>query len=347
MVDAHRLANRGRNSMRFIVHLRWALLVAAPFMFGLSSFAAACPLMWFVLVFFGASNLALHYINRRQTCGWYRWVWYATFAGDLLLVTMLVIARGGIRTDAYLLYVMVVTEAGILMTKRVAWAVGVLALAGYVGSVLWSNGPAELGRVAIRTVYLGLIALSTSYLAGSEKKALTDALTDAKTNLPNARLFQEALTEAVALHTRMDRPLSVAMIDVDNFRQLNGTIGHPMADHVLERLAETLVDWKQPGDIIARYGGEEFVVLLPDAGLVSATVSLERLRKRIAATPFELEGHPPVQVTISCGVSSLSVAHSASALLLMADRALLEAKAAGKNQVVAERGLQSARGNER
>ena len=338
MVDAHNLANRGRNSMRFIVGLRWMLLLAAPFMFGLSSFGAAYPVMWLVLLLFGASNLALPLIFRRQGASWNRWVWYATFACDLLLVSMVVIARGGIRTDAYLLYVMIATEAGILMSKREAWAVGVLALLSYAGTVLWTNGPEELGRVIIRTVYLGLVALSTAYLAGAEKKAMTAALTDAKTNLPNARLFQEALTNAVALHSRLGRPLAVAMIDVDNFRQLNGTIGHPMADQVLERLAEILVNWKQPGDLIARYGGEEFVVLLPDVGIPSATARLERLRERVAATSFELGGLPPIQVTISCGVSSLALAPTASALLLTADRALLEAKAAGKNQVTAAAG---------
>lgn len=335
VVDAHNLANRGRDSLRFIVTMRWALLLAAPFIMGLSSFAAANQVMWLVLLLFGASNLGLHVMLRRHAGAWNRWVWYATFGCDLLLVTMVVIARGGIRTDAYLLYVMIATEAGILMSKREAWVVGLLALAGYVGSVLWTNGPGELGRVIIRAVYLGLVALSTSYLSSSERKARTAALTDAKTNLPNTRLFQEALTQAVARHSRLGRPLAVAMIDVDNFRQLNSTIGHPLADQVLERLAETLVDWKLPGDLIARYGGEEFVVLLPDIGIDAATARLERLRERVAATPVELVGHPPVQITISCGVSSLAVAPTASALMLTADRALLEAKSAGKNQVVA------------
>lgn len=337
MVESHSLANRGRSSMRFLVGLRWALLLATPFMFGLSPFGAAFPAMWPVLLLFGISNLGLQLITRHQAYSRNPWVWYATFATDLLLVTMVVIARGGIRTDAYLLYVLIVTEAGILMTKREAWAVGIVALGGYVGTVLWTNGPGELGRVIIRTVYLGLVALTTSYLAGSEKKALMAALTDAKTNLPNARLFQEALTEAVALHSRMGRHLAVALIDVDNFRQLNGTIGHPLADQVLERLAEILVDWKRPGDVIARYGGEEFVVLLPDVRLSEATSRLEELRERVAASHFDLEGLPPVMITLSCGVSCLGVAPTASDLMLTADQALLEAKAAGKNQVVAAR----------
>lgn len=335
LIDAHSLANRGRNSMRFIIGMRWALLLATPFMFGLSSIGAALSAMWPVLLVFFISNVGLHLITRRQDVVRNRWIWYATFAADLLLVSMVVIARGGIRTDAYLLYVLIVTEAGILMSKREAWAVGILALGGYVGTVLWTNGPEELGRVMIRTVYLGLVAMATSYLAGAEKKALTAALTDVKTNLPNARLFQEALADAVALHSRMGRSLAVAMIDVDNFRQLNGTIGHPLADQVLERLAEILVDWKRECDVIARYGGEEFVVLLPDVAMGSAMARLERLRERVAATAFELDGLPPVQVTISCGVSCLAMAPTASALMLTADRALLEAKAAGKNQVAA------------
>ncbi|MDF2630262.1 MAG: hypothetical protein K0R39_4093, partial [Symbiobacteriaceae bacterium] len=152
-------------------------------------------------------------------------------------------------------------------------------------------------------------------------------------NLPNARLFQEALTEAVAVHGRMGRPLAVAMIDVDNFRHLNATIGHPMADQVLERLAEILVAWTRPGELIARYGGEEFVILLPDHDLEGAANRLEALRARVEATPFAFAGLPPVQITISCGVTERSAAPTASALLLTADEALLAAKAAGKNQV--------------
>ncbi|MDF2630724.1 MAG: hypothetical protein K0R39_4555, partial [Symbiobacteriaceae bacterium] len=192
MIAAHTLTRQGRGSLRFILGLRWVLLFTTPFMFGVSAFGSGRSTIWPILFIFGLSNLGLHLRNRAQPKGLSPWVWYATFAFDLLLVTMVVIQRGGIRTDAYLLYVLIVSEAGILVTKREAWVVGLVALAAYTGSVLWVNGPPELGRVFIRVVYLGMIALATNYLAAAEKRALTAALTDAKTNLPNARLFQEA-----------------------------------------------------------------------------------------------------------------------------------------------------------
>ncbi|HWI62353.1 MAG TPA: GGDEF domain-containing protein [Symbiobacteriaceae bacterium] len=326
--------SQGRASLRFLVRLRWALLAVSPFMFGLSAIGSSGSTMWWVMAVFGASNVLLQMRARNQHLSRSRWTWYPVFLCDLLLVTWVVYVRGGIRTDTYLVYMLVACQAGILLQRWEAWVVGLASLAAYAGAVLAVDGPQEMDRVAIRTVYLALAGVTTTYLAAAERRAVHASLTDAKTNLPNARLFQEALSEWVGVASRQGLPLSVAFMDVDNFRQLNAAIGHPLADRVLEQLADVLTGWKRPDDLIARYGGEEFVFMLPAQTAQGALRRLEALREQIAATEFHVGGAQPVRITISIGITSLAGSPTVTELLINADRALLKAKAEGKNRLV-------------
>ncbi len=161
------------------------------------------------------------------------------------------------------------------------------------------------------------------------------ARTDPLTGLPNrGHLFALAERE-FAVARRYGRPLTVGMIDVDLFKSINDRYGHARGDAVLRGVAGRARALLRDVDLLGRYGGEEFVLLMPETGLEAARVAAERLRERIGTEPFSAEGEE-IPVTVSLGLAAWEPRRDASleALLQRADRALYEAKAAGRNRVV-------------
>jgi diguanylate cyclase (GGDEF)-like protein len=160
------------------------------------------------------------------------------------------------------------------------------------------------------------------------------ARTDALTGLGHHGALMEAMHAAVRDATRLREPLSIAMIDIDDFKQVNDTFGHPTGDRVLSGVAARLRATARAGAIY-RYGGEEFTVLLPGADTDAAFAAAERLREAVASAPIETHQGSSIGVTLSIGVATLRAGMTPDHLLQHADDALLEAKAGGKNQVVA------------
>ena len=186
------------------------------------------------------------------------------------------------------------------------------------------------------------------------------ATTDGLTGLANHRVFYERLGQELARAQRYGAPVSLLMIDIDDFKDLNDTRGHPAGDEALRRLGRLLsAHLRRDIDLPARYGGEEFAVVLPntmvgpadhegndegarpDGGGPSpghaegAEVLAERLRRVIAATDFTVtEGDPPVRMAVSIGVASYpAMAANMDDLVARADAALYAAKRAGKDRV--------------
>ena len=156
------------------------------------------------------------------------------------------------------------------------------------------------------------------------------ALTDGLTGLCNRRSFEMQLEKDLHMATRLGQPLSLILLDLDKFKRVNDTFGHEAGDVALRLLADGLRDELRSVDTAARYGGEEFAVILPQAPIDGAMIVAERLRRR-----FELMEVPGVgQVTASLGIASFPQhATSRDTLLLAADRALYDAKNAGRNCV--------------
>jgi diguanylate cyclase (GGDEF)-like protein len=182
------------------------------------------------------------------------------------------------------------------------------------------------------------IALNNARLyATIEAQATTDGLT----GLANHRTFYDRLGQELARASRYGAPLSLLMIDIDDFKSLNDTYGHRAGDEVLRVLGGTLRGELRHGvDLPARYGGEEFAVLLPttdigDGNDGGAAALAERLRSLIAATPFVVEGSSePVHIAVSVGVAAYpDSATNMDELVAKADAALYEAKRAGKDRV--------------
>lgn len=163
------------------------------------------------------------------------------------------------------------------------------------------------------------------------------ARTDVLTGLVNRREFMERLDKESHRQARQHNPMAVIMLDVDHFKRINDTHGHPAGDKVLARIGQILrsID-RTKVDVAGRYGGEEFVVLLPDTDLTGAIQVAEKIRSRIAREKFRMKGQW-FSATVSAGVAEMASGDSTSALK-MADDNLYRAKSAGRNCVVSQAG---------
>ena len=163
------------------------------------------------------------------------------------------------------------------------------------------------------------------------------AITDPVTGLWNRHHGRELLEIEAAQTAPEHRPLTVLMIDVDNFKSVNDTYGHQAGDRVLIELAERLVGTVRSTDMVARWGGEEFVILLRECLLSDGVARAEKIRRRIAETPFADAGH----ITASIGAAERTAAEDLASWLARADDALYRAKRSGRNTVVAGQSAQT------
>jgi diguanylate cyclase (GGDEF)-like protein len=160
------------------------------------------------------------------------------------------------------------------------------------------------------------------------------SITDPLTGLFNRRHFIEILSREYSKAKRHDLPLTFMILDIDHFKRINDTYGHPQGDTVITELSTLLKGNVRVHDIVARYGGEEFVVLLPMTGREDGRMVAEKLRGAVRKTGFTgMDGRP---VTVSIGVCALPVACAAGleGLIAAADDSLYRAKEAGRDRVV-------------
>jgi diguanylate cyclase (GGDEF)-like protein len=153
---------------------------------------------------------------------------------------------------------------------------------------------------------------------------------DPLTALPNARAFHEEARRMLSAGRRKQRPVTIAYIDLDNFKAVNDTHGHHAGDELLVRVAEAIRRCTRITDLSARMGGDEFVLLLPETGPAEARMAFDRLRGFIAHTLAKT----PYPVTASIGgVVFVTAPESVEAMVRVADERMYAAKAAGKNRV--------------
>lgn len=152
--------------------------------------------------------------------------------------------------------------------------------------------------------------------------------TDKLTGLKNRRYFEEALARQIAHYEASKVPFSLLIIDIDHFKWVNDTFGHPAGDRVLEKLGSLLKFHSREKDTVARFGGEEFVLILPDMNADDARLVAENLRLVTASAAWDTG-----RLTISVGSSTFTEGVSAEILLEQADSALYVSKANGRNRV--------------
>jgi diguanylate cyclase (GGDEF)-like protein len=175
-------------------------------------------------------------------------------------------------------------------------------------------------------------------LEGAHDKIASLTTHDDLTGLPNRSWFFDRLDEEIDRARRYGNELSLVMVDLDNFRQVNDSFGHPLGDLALAEVARLLAANIRTSDVVARYGGEEFMIILPETDAARAARAAEKLRMVVEVNDISLEG-PEIKVTISCGVADLASTHPErgslrDALVVAADRAMHRAKKNGRNQVL-------------
>lgn len=158
------------------------------------------------------------------------------------------------------------------------------------------------------------------------------SITDGLTKLHNHRFFQDHLTREIKRWMRTGEPLSMILLDIDDFKRLNDRLGHAAGDAVLQRIACTLAESVRDSDLLARYGGEEFAVVASATDLAGAAVLAEKLRAAVAERPYVLDDTiRPQAVSISAGVAQYK--GDRKVFFQAADQALYRAKAEGKDRV--------------
>jgi diguanylate cyclase (GGDEF)-like protein len=159
------------------------------------------------------------------------------------------------------------------------------------------------------------------------------AITDPLTGLYNRRYFQQILEREFSRSSRYDSSLSLAMMDIDNFKKINDTYGHLFGDEVLSTISKLLTESLRKTDYIARYGGEELVAVLPETRLEQAIIPLERFRNKLENHPFIFEDKR-INITVSIGITQ-NDSHIVTPdnFIMKADTALYKAKQNGKNRI--------------
>jgi diguanylate cyclase (GGDEF)-like protein len=189
-----------------------------------------------------------------------------------------------------------------------------------------------------RDVFLYLVGQVASSIENIALHELVSrqAVTDELTGLSNQRRFRELISKEDERAHRFGHDLSLLILDIDDFKQVNDSYGHLKGDDVLRMIGRVLDQESRGIDEPARYGGEEFAVALPETGLAGAVELAERIRSRIESERVPgVDGGAPLRVTASVGAASMPVsADGARDLIAAADAALYEAKRAGKNRVV-------------
>lgn len=184
-----------------------------------------------------------------------------------------------------------------------------------------------------------VIAICLESALAQERLKLA-GLTDGLTGVQNRRYFEHRCAVEIGQARRYKHPLSCLFLDIDKFKRINDSYGHPTGDEVLRGVANDIQSQLRSGDTVARYGGEEFVVLLPQSELHHARLIAERIRRSIEGKQFQAGSGQAIKVTISIGLSMLPGKNAgtdnrllAEQLVACADKALYQAKHSGRNRV--------------
>jgi two-component system cell cycle response regulator len=350
------LLDEGAAGERIIAYVRLvvAFVIALPFVHAVLQGVAA-PVETFLglgagLLSTAASATLLLLVNRGA---YRRWIGFATSAFDVTIVSLLLaafLALGKTHLAAaspvvFPVYLVALTATCLRYDPRVCVVTGLLASAQY-GAVVayagthWTGDASfawgdQLSRVLLLLAATLLAAVIVSRSVRLRRLSSYDALTQ----LHNRAYFEERLIEELLRASRYGRALSVAILDVDGFKQFNDSYGHPAGDAALRTLAAALRGGARRSDIVARYGGEEFVIILTETRVHEAVAKLDALREEILKLPIETPRTSwPGKLTVSAGVASWPDDGAwPDELMHAADDRLLAAKRAGRNRVFGPR----------
>lgn len=205
-------------------------------------------------------------------------------------------------------------------------------LSGHGGLYLYLLLP----TLVVFATFAAVLGHHEDELERANKKLSEDVLTDELTGLKNLRYFRARLEEEHATSKRNGSGLSLLMIDLDHFKNVNDSHGHQVGDRLLRAVARTITSIMRGGETVARVGGEEFAVLLPGASGEEAFLAAERIRSAVAAVQLHPSSGVPITITVSIGAAASEDLGSGGTkeLYRAADAALYVAKDRGRNQTV-------------
>lgn len=297
----------------------------------LLALASATLINYIVMLRFGGHDRGAHTISLIMSIMFYYLLcsggvsltgplWCYTAAPFLLFIY-------GVRRGAVVVTLLIISAALLLYLPNP------LVVAHYP-EIFKSRFLASFLAVAIMS-YIHEYARHRSYssLLALRHKVEHEARTDELTGLFNRRHMYEYLQQAMHRMHRVKLAMSVLLIDIDNFKQINDNYGHQFGDHVLIDIAQTLRYSLRDYDSISRWGGEEFLIVLSDTDRSAAKVVAEKLRTTIEAMPVHY-GETPIAITISIGMHTSALAESLDSMLRHADENLYAAKHNGRNMVI-------------
>jgi diguanylate cyclase (GGDEF)-like protein len=291
---------------------------------------------------------------------WWPWLGFASSAFDVsmvstALVSFLIVGSPMVALNSkvtFEMYFLAVVATSLRYDARVCIFAGLLALTQYGG--LWAyaaarydldnpsyvsqSGPYSAVDLSTRLILLGIATLLAVTIVRRAQRLLYLASRDRLTGLFNRGHFDRALAAAMESAGRSGQPLSLAILDIDHFKQINDTHGHALGDRALCQVAAWLSRAMRRTDLVARYGGEEFVILMPGTPPEAALLRMDALRREIARSPIEIRAGETLTVDFSAGIAGTPddiETTTPKGLLTCADARLLAAKRAGRGRCVA------------
>jgi diguanylate cyclase (GGDEF)-like protein len=330
-----------RGISRTVAEIEWLLLilVLVYVVFG-RPIPDIEPALSMALFFFAAFVMSFRYTNfyKRET----RWKIAVETLAMIVFITWVLWFTGGLASPLLNVYLLVVITAALTLGKAMTLAEVALIGACYL-FLDWQVGGKDMAGLAVWGGFAAhiapvvLVAYITTMFSADIRYGLNRAKllseTDELTGLYNMRGFVVIASRLFAQAQRYERAASFLMVDSDSLKQVNDRYGHDAGNRLLRHVVRAMQGQLRATDVPARYGGDEFVIMLPDTPARGALEVAERIRSAVESAPFATEAER-VPCTVSIGLASFPQhGRSIETLLARADRALYEAKAAGRNRV--------------
>ena len=286
------------------------------------------PLLFFAGTFFALADGVAERVERPEY-----WIFGAWVGAQLMIAAAVLLTDAPVLISAIWFALPIVTLSTRFSGRGVV--AGVLITLGLLSAVMLGSDAAAIRdyppMLIMPAALVCSVALLSTALMYSDLKYRSESVIDPLTGLLNRKALEHRIAELSQQSLNADAPVGLVCCDLDHFKRVNDTIGHPAGDDILVRCADIIRDQLRAFELAYRIGGEEFLIVLPGLGIAETNELAERLRAAVSRHPFP----HGIALTMSCGVTASEPGRRLDfeALWSRVDRALYEAKHAGRNRV--------------